>query len=65
MVRAFDGDSTMTSLVPWPFPPLAPVLAAVLALPPLLPFEAAWLDPAVVFAAAVLAGTLSVLASAP
>src|SRR5271157_523445 len=60
MVRALDGDSTMTSLVPWP--PVAAALALVvpaLTPPPLLAlaaFEA--VAAAFVFAVSVLAGTL-------
>src|ERR1700760_2771948 len=33
MVRAFDGDSTMTSLVPWPFAGAVLPRAAVVPLP--------------------------------
>src|SRR5271157_593813 len=53
MVRALDGDSTMTSLVPWP--PVAAALALVvpaLTPPPLLALAA------FVFAVSVLTGTL-------
>src|SRR6266496_1292376 len=48
IVRALDGDSTMTSLVPWPSPAAAFAFA-----PPPLFFEAA-----AAFAVVVLAGTL-------
>ena len=69
MVRAFDGDSTMTSLVPWPSPAAARALAVPALLPPLVPaFDGAFAAPAVaaafVLAVSVLAGTLPVLESA-
>ncbi len=51
MVRAFEGDSTMTSLVPWPSP-----VSALDGLAPRVP--AFGVAPAVVFVVAVLAGTL-------
>jgi hypothetical protein len=51
MVRALDGDSTMTSLVP--LPPLAAAVGLVA--PPLFAFAAV---AAFVFAVVVLAGTL-------
>ena len=61
MVLALDGDSTMTSLVPWPLPAAALVLAVALLPPPLFAFEVPLTPPA----AFVLAGTLyPVLASA-
>src|ERR1035438_5801848 len=50
--RTFDGDSTMTSLVPCPFPAAALAFLA----PPLLAFAAVLA--AFVFAVGVLAGTL-------
>src|SRR5271166_4479393 len=60
MVRALDGDSTMTSLVPWPSlaAALALVVPAWLPPPPLAfeTFEA--VAAAFVFAVSVLAGTL-------
>src|SRR5271165_3213647 len=60
MVRALDGDSTMTSLVPWP--PVAAALALVvtaLAPPPLLALVAfAAVAAAFAFAVSVLTGTL-------
>jgi len=65
MVLAFDGDSTMTSLVPRPSPvTAAPLLALLMAgAPPLRPALAGALValavvPAFVFAVSVLAGTL-------
>src|ERR1700722_10945969 len=60
MVRALDGDSTMTSLVPWPSPVAALALDPLGALvPPLLLALAAPVGPpAFVFAVSVLAGTL-------
>src|SRR5262249_8399515 len=65
MVRAFDGDSTMTSLVPRPSPvTAAPLLAPLTALaPPPRPALAGALvalavDPAFVLVVSVLAGTL-------
>src|SRR6266446_6584895 len=56
MVRALDGDSTMTSFVPWPSPAAAPALMApaLMAPAPLALAAAA----AFVFAVSVLAGTL-------
>ena len=57
MVRALDGDSTMTSLVPWPL--AAAVLPpAALVPPPLLALAALAVAAAFVFAVSVLAGTL-------
>src|SRR5208282_2683435 len=58
MVRALDGDSTMTSLVPWPSV-AATLPPVVLVLPPPLAFETfEAVAAAFVFAVAVLAGTL-------
>src|SRR5580704_5285872 len=60
MVRALDGDSTMTSLVPWPLPAVALAFDPLGALvPPLLLALAAPAGlPALLFAVSVLAGTL-------
>ena len=54
MVLALDGDSTMTSLVPWPSAGAALPRAAVV----LLPLVALAVVAAFVFAVSVLAGTL-------
>jgi len=54
MVRAFDGDSTMTSLVPRPFAGTVLPRAAVV----LLPLVALAVVPAFVLVVSVLAGTL-------
>ena len=54
MVLALDGDSTMTSFVPWPLPAAALVLVLALLPPPLFAFEVLLTSPA----AFVLAGTL-------
>src|ERR1700761_6401798 len=56
MVRALDGDSTMTSLVPPP--PLAGAVAAAAARPPVLALAAVRPFPVFGLAVPVLAGTL-------
>jgi hypothetical protein len=61
MVRAFDGDSTMTSLVPWPF--AGTVLRRAAVVP--LPLVALAVVAAFVLVVLVLAGTLFFPSSHP